>query len=152
MKRIHLIIILFLSLNTFAQNVNDKIKLFENNLNHWDQSKNKKGTLKERMAFYNANAVSIAVIKNYKVEWVKAYGYADVSKKIPATPQTLFQAASISKSINSLGILKLVQEGKLGLDVDINTYLTDWNFRTIQFQKERKLQLQSYYLIRQVYQ
>ncbi|MGE8434318.1 serine hydrolase [Chryseobacterium joostei] len=128
MKKICFIIILFLSLNIFAQNINDKINLFETKLNYWDKSKTKKWTLKERMALYNTNAVSIAVIKDYKIEWVKAYGYADVSEHIPATPQTLFQAASISKSINSLGILKLVQERKLDLDTDINNYLKDWKF------------------------
>ncbi|MDB5118862.1 MAG: putative beta-lactamase [Sphingobacteriales bacterium] len=119
---------MFMSFNTFAQKVNDKIKFFESDLIHWDQSKSKKWTLKERMAFYNANTVSIAVIKDYKIEWVKAYGFADVFHKRVATPQTLFQAASISKSINSLGILKLVQEGKLGLDDDINNYLKTWKF------------------------
>ncbi|AZA76233.1 serine hydrolase [Chryseobacterium sp. G0186] len=128
MRKIRVIILSFLSLNVFAQNTNDKIKSFETNLNSWDTSKTKKSSLKERMALYNANAVSIAVIKDYKVEWIKAYGYADVSENRMATPQTLFQAASISKSINSLGILKLVQDGKLGLDTDINTYLTDWKF------------------------
>ncbi len=128
MKKINLVIILFLSINTFAQKVNDKIHLFEKDLKHWDKSKNKKWSLKERMAFYNVNAVSIAVIKDYKVEWVKAYGYADFGKKELATTQTLFQAASISKSINSLGILKLVEEGKLGLDDDINNYLKTWKF------------------------
>ncbi|MBB6269701.1 CubicO group peptidase (beta-lactamase class C family) [Pedobacter cryoconitis] len=141
MKKINLIILLFLSLNTFAQNVNDKIKLFENDLNHWDKSKNKKWTLKERMAFYNTNAVSIVVIKDYKVEWVKAYGYADISEKKSATPQTLFQAASISKSINSLGILKLVEEGKLGLDSDINNYLKTWKFPYDSIAKGRKISI-----------
>ena len=128
MKKISFVILLFLSLDAFAQKVKDKIHLFENNLNHWDKSKNRKGTIKERMTFYNINAVSIAVIKDYKIEWVKAYGYADVSEKRKATPQTLFQAASISKSINSLGVLKLVEEGKLGLDDDINNYLKTWKF------------------------
>lgn len=128
MKKLSLIILLSLSLNTFAQSVNDKIKILENNLNYWDKSKTKKAPLKDRMAFYNANAVSIAVIKDYKIEWVKAYGFADVSEKRIATPETLFQAASISKSINSLGILKLVQEGKLGLDDDVNNYLKTWKF------------------------
>jgi len=128
MKKLSLIILLSLSFGTFAQSVNDKIKILENNLNYWDKSKTKKAPLKDRMAFYNANAVSIAVIKDYKIEWVKAYGFADVSEKRVATPQTLFQAASISKSINSLGILKLVQEGKLGLDDDINNYLKTWKF------------------------
>ena len=139
MKKLNLIILLFLSLNTFAQNVNDKIKLFESNPNYWDKSKTKKSSLQDRMTFYNANAVSIAVIKDYKIEWTKAYGFADASEKSVATPQTLFQAASISKSINSLGILKLVQEGKLGLDNDINNYLKTWKFPYDETSKGKKI-------------
>lgn len=139
MKKLNLIILLFLSFNSFSQDVNNKIELFESNLNHWDKSKSKKWSLKERMAYYEVNAVSIAVIKDYRVEWVKAYGYADLSEKKLATPQTLFQAASISKSLNSLGILKLVEEGKLGLDSDINTYLKDWKFPYDSISKGKKI-------------
>lgn len=139
MKKLKLIILLFFSLNTFAQNVNDKIKLFETNLNHWDKSKAKKATLKDRMNIYEVNAVSFAVIKDFKVEWVKAYGFADVSEKKLATTQTLFQAGSISKTINSLGILKLVQEGKLSLDDDINNYLKTWKFPYDDVSKGKKI-------------
>jgi len=141
MKKLNLILLLSLSLNVFAQNVNNKIKSFEDNLLSWDKTKTKKWTLKERMAFYNMNAVSIAVIKNYKVEWTKAYGYADVAENRKATPQTLFQAASISKSINSLGQLKLVEQGKLGLDDDINKYLKTWKFPYDSVSKGTKISL-----------
>lgn len=78
--------------------------------------------------FFSVNGISIAVIKDYKLEWVKAYGYADLMEKKLATTRTLFQAASIIKSINSLGVLKLVEEGKVGLDDDINYYLKTWKF------------------------
>lgn len=139
MKKLNIILILFLSLNSFAQEVNDKIKLFENDLNYWDKSKTKKWSLKERMAFYNVNAVSVAVIKDYKIEWIMAYGYADASEKKLATTETLFQAASISKSLNSLGILKLVEEGKLSLDDDINNYLKDWKFPYDSVTKGKKI-------------
>lgn len=143
MKKLKLILLVSLSLNVFAQNVNDKIKSFEDNLLSWDKSKTKKWTLKERMAFYNMNAVSIAVIKDYKVEWSKAYGYADVNENRKATPQTLFQAASISKSINSLGLLKLVEQGKLGLDDDINNYLKTWKFPYDSLSKGKKITLEN---------
>ena len=141
MKRIYSILLVFLSLNTFAQEVDQKIALFENDLNHWDKSKPQKWTLKERMAFYNTNALSIAVIKDYKVEWIKVYGYADIAEKREASTQTLFQAASISKSINSLGILKLVEEGKLGLNDDINNYLTSWKFPYDSVSKGKKISI-----------
>lgn len=141
MKKLNLVILLLLSINIFSQNINDKIKTFENDFFHWDQSKTKKVSLKERMAFYSTNAVSIAVIKDYKVEWVKAYGFADVSEKRLATTETLFQAGSISKSMNSLGILKLVQDGKLGLDDDVNNYLKTWKFPYDEVSKGKKITL-----------
>jgi CubicO group peptidase (beta-lactamase class C family) len=84
--------------------------------------------LQERMKEYNIPGVSIAVIKDYKVEWAKGYGFADLEKNIPVNTETLFQAASISKSLNGLGILKLVEQKKLDLNADINTYLTTWKF------------------------
>jgi CubicO group peptidase (beta-lactamase class C family) len=85
-------------------------------------------TMQDRMTFYKVRGVSIAVIHNYKLEWAKGYGFADDSLKLPVTPLTLFQAASISKSLNSVGVLKLVQDKKLDLYTDINTYLTSWKF------------------------
>ena len=141
MKKLNIFLLLFLSLNSFAQNVNDKIKTFENDFFHWDKSKTEKISLKERMAFYSTNAVSIAVIRDYKVEWAKAYGFADVSEKRLATTETLFQAGSISKSMNSLGILKLVKEGKLGLNDDINNYLKTWKFPYDEVSKGKQITL-----------
>lgn len=82
-----------------------------------------KWTLADRMKFYHANGVSVAVINDYKIEWVKGYGYADSAEHRPVTTTTSFQAGSNSKSLNAIGILKLVQEGKLNLDSDINNYL-----------------------------
>ena len=80
------------------------------------------------MKKYNINGVSIAVIHNYQIEWARGYGFADVSENRPVTEKTLFQAASISKSLNSVGVLKLVQEKKLDLNSDINKYLVTWKF------------------------
>lgn len=95
------------------------------------------------MEFYNVKAVSIAVIKNFKLEWAKAYGFADISEKKEATTETLFQAGSISKSINSLGILKLVQEEKLDLNTDINNYLKTWKFPYDDISKGKKITIAS---------
>ncbi|MEO6631932.1 MAG: serine hydrolase domain-containing protein, partial [Mucilaginibacter sp.] len=58
----------------------------------------------------------------------RAYGVADAGEGRKADVQTLYQAASISKSINAFFILKLAQEGKLDLNKDIRTYLKTWAF------------------------
>lgn len=84
--------------------------------------------LQDRMKQMKIPGLSIAVIHNYKIEWVKCYGITDSSSKKPVTPQSLFQAASLSKSINGVGAMKLVQDKKLELDKDINTYLKSWKF------------------------
>lgn len=129
----------------YSKEIQSKIKQVENNLSAWAQIENKpqKWTLKERMKFYHANGVSIAVIKNYKIEWAKGYGWADSLEQKPVTIETLFQAGSNSKSLNAVGILKLVQEGKLNLDVDINNYLKTWKFPYDSLSKGKKITIKN---------
>jgi CubicO group peptidase (beta-lactamase class C family) len=83
-------------------------------------------TLKERMAFYQTPGVSIAVVNNYKIEWARGFGVKEWGKRPPVTETTLFQAGSISKPIFALAVMRLVQEGRLDLDEDVNRYLTSW--------------------------
>jgi CubicO group peptidase (beta-lactamase class C family) len=70
-------------------------------------------------------AVSVAVIHNGKIEWAKGYGVLN-ENGAPVTPTSLFQAASISKSLTAMAALHLVQEGKLSLDAPIQTELKSW--------------------------
>ena len=84
--------------------------------------------IEDRMKTKGINGVSIAMIRDYKIVWAKGYGLADKASNTPVTPQTLFQAASISKSLNAVGVLKLVQDKKIDLYTDINTYLKSWQF------------------------
>lgn len=115
--------------NFYSKEVQDKIKQVENNLVPWTMAQDSlKFNLEARMAQYKIPGLSIAVIKDYKIEWVKAYGWADISEHRAVTTKTLFQAASLSKSLNGVGVLKLVQDKKLDLNADINTYLTTWKF------------------------
>jgi CubicO group peptidase (beta-lactamase class C family) len=124
---------------TYPKEVEAKIKQFESNLGLWVQMEGKRFTLAERMKSNHINGVSIAVIKDYKIEWAKGYGWADSAKQLPVTTSTLFQAGSISKSLNGVGILKLVQEGKLNLDSDINIYLKSWKFPYDSLSKGKKI-------------
>jgi len=98
-----------------------------------------KWTLAERMDHYKVPGLSIAVVKDYQVEWAKGYGYADKVENRKVTEETLFQAASISKSLNAVGVLKLAQDGKLDLTSDINTYLTSWKFPYDDLSKGKKI-------------
>lgn len=129
------------SSKNYSTEIQSKIKQVENNLSGWVQIENnpQMWTLEERMKFYHANGVSIAVIKDYKIEWAKGYGWADSLEQKPVTTKTLFQAGSNSKSLNAVGVLKLVQDGKLNLNADINTYLKLWKFPYDSLSKGKKI-------------
>jgi CubicO group peptidase (beta-lactamase class C family) len=114
---------------TYSNEILGKIKAVENGLNGRVKIEGKPDfNITERLKHYKVKGLSIAVVHNYKVEWAKGYGWADESKKLPVTTATLFEPGSISKSLNAVGVLKLVQDGKLDLHADINTYLKSWKF------------------------
>ena len=72
----------------------------------------------ERLKFYHVPGVSVAVINGGKIEWARAYGTTSAEGRKPITPDTLFQAASISKHVAAMVALHLVDLGKLSLDED----------------------------------
>lgn len=82
-------------------------------------------TLADRMKELNVPGVSIAVIHHGKIEWARGFGVRSIGGE-PVNATTMFQAGSISKPLAAMAALKLVQQGKLSLDADINTYLTSW--------------------------
>jgi CubicO group peptidase (beta-lactamase class C family) len=97
-------------------------------------------TLSDRMASLHVPGVSIAVIHNGKLEWARGFGVATIGG--PAvTPSTLFQAASISKPVTALGVLRLVEERKLDLDADVNHYLKTWKIPTTTFTDQHPVTL-----------
>ncbi len=82
-------------------------------------------SITERMRALNTPAVSIAVIHDGRIEWARAYGTLQAGGAAADTA-TLFQAASISKPVATLGTLLLVQRDDLSLDADVNTVLRSW--------------------------
>ncbi len=85
--------------------------------------------------------VSIAVIKDFKIEWLSAYGVMDRDTKEPVTATTLFQAGSISKPVSAYAALKLVEQNKISLDSNINDYLKSWKLPDNDFTKNKKATL-----------
>ena len=77
------------------------------------------------MKALNVPGVSIAVIHQGRIEWARGFGVREIGGA-PVNPETMFQAGSISKPVAALAALKLVQDGKLSLDADVNTYLMSW--------------------------
>lgn len=97
--------------------------------------------LEERMAVLNVSGLSIAVMKDGQIDWAKGYGFADKEKDISASENTLFQAASIHKSVLATRILQLAESGNIDLDTDINQYLNTWQVPENEFTLQEKVTL-----------
>jgi len=84
---------------------------------------------------FNVPGVSIAVIQDFKVALAVEYGVADVDTGKPVTPDTIFQAGSISKPVAAMMSLKAVQDRRFALDQNINTILKSWKLPEGEFTK-----------------
>ena len=69
----------------------------------------------------------VTVVKDGRVLYAKGYGYQNVDKKTPVSPATsLFRIGSTSKLFTWTAIMQLVEQGKVNLDADVNTYLKNF--------------------------
>jgi CubicO group peptidase (beta-lactamase class C family) len=67
---------------------------------------------------------AVSVVKDGDLFFTRGYGYADLEKNLPVDPQhTLFKLGSVTKLFTWTAVMQLVEQGKLSLDADINTYL-----------------------------
>jgi CubicO group peptidase (beta-lactamase class C family) len=74
------------------------------------------------MAANSVPGVSVAVVKNGEYVWSGGFGMADLENSVPATSQTLYRLASVSKPITAVGAMQLWQQGKLDLDAPVQKY------------------------------
>lgn len=84
------------------------------------------------MKAYKIPIVGYAIIKNYKII---ASDTLSIDSNLKVSKHSLFQAASISKSISSYGALKLVSENRLNLDVPVNSQLKSWKIPVNEYNK-----------------
>ena len=83
------------------------------------------GLVEAHLEAYNISGATVAVVKDGAIFFAKGYGYADINeRKRVRADKTLFRIASISKLFVWTAVMQLVEQGKLDLDTDINTYLT----------------------------
>jgi CubicO group peptidase (beta-lactamase class C family) len=76
----------------------------------------------ERMAYDRIPGLSVGFIKG-DYTWARGFGWADIENRSPAKPDSSYRLASVSKTITALAVLKLVEEGKIDLDTEIQSYV-----------------------------
>jgi CubicO group peptidase (beta-lactamase class C family) len=69
----------------------------------------------DRLADYSVPGISIAIAKEGRLVFAKGYGWAKEAPEVKMTPKNVFRLASVSKPITSVGIMRLVEQGKLQL-------------------------------------
>jgi CubicO group peptidase (beta-lactamase class C family) len=72
---------------------------------------------------YHVPSISLALVKDDRLVWAKAFGYENVAKAVPADPETVYVTGSIIKVVVATAVMQLVDEGKLDLDAPVNKYL-----------------------------
>jgi CubicO group peptidase (beta-lactamase class C family) len=70
--------------------------------------------------------LSVAIVKDEELLWAKGFGSADLENRVPATPDTLYSIASLTKTFAATLVLQLVERGKLDLDEPVSHYSTDF--------------------------
>jgi CubicO group peptidase (beta-lactamase class C family) len=81
------------------------------------------------------------VVRNRQLHWAKGYGLANTNDSTIVYTGTLFQAGSISKPIAALAVLKLIQEGKVHPDTDVNNYLKNLKVKDNEYTAFEKVSL-----------
>ncbi len=74
--------------------------------------------------------VSAAVVDGEKIVWARGFGWADAAVGVPATPDTVYRAGSVSKLLNAAAVMQLCDEGRLELDRPVTDYLPDFSLRS----------------------
>ena len=96
--------------------VADRIRLFE----AWTES---------QMAYRGQPGLAIGIIHDQDLVWTRGFGQADRERSIPATPETLFRIASITKTFTATAIMQLRDQGKLQLDDPVAKHLPSFAVR-----------------------
>lgn len=88
--------------------------------------KKSKGLLERIRREHNCPAITISVSVDGKELWSEGIGLCDVENKVGCSKKSVFRIASISKSVTMAIVAKLVEEGRLDLDLPVQHYVPDW--------------------------
>jgi len=88
--------------------------------------------IQETLERQKVPSISVAVAKDGKILWEEGFGWANIEKKIKASPHTMYSLASISKPLTATGLMVLVERGLVDLSRPANDYLADAKIRSFQ--------------------
>lgn len=99
--------------------------------------------LEARMEQDHVPGIGITVFREGRVEWSRGFGVAETGTRLTVTNETPFHACSMSKMVTAVGVLRLVQEGVLDLDEEVNRYLVSWRVPESRYTEHKKVTLRN---------
>lgn len=118
---------------TVATDLESRIRVFESSLRPAADRADTSGirwTLEERMAHHGVAGLSVAVIDDGEILWARGYGLKEAGTIDSVDTETVFSVGSVSKVGTAAITLRLVDEGRLDVDRDVNEYLRRWKVPT----------------------
>ena len=113
-NRLFLMFLLLQCINSVAQNrITSKVKMRVDSL------------VNAEMKSQRIPGLSLIVVRDGKIDFVKGYGYSNLEHKVPVKAETIFQAGSVGKQFTAFAVMLLVQDGKISLDDKLTKYFPD---------------------------
>lgn len=85
---------------------------------------------------HDVPGASVAVVRQGEVRWTGAYGLADARTRMPMTPETVMQIASVSKPVAAYTVVRLARAGRVELDAPIERLTAGWRLPESEFDAE----------------
>ena len=86
--------------------------------------------IREKMRERKVVGLSIAIVDDQDIAWAEGFGFADREKSIPATPDTIYRAGSITKLFTATAAMQLAESGRLDIDQTLQHYLPEFSIRS----------------------
>jgi CubicO group peptidase (beta-lactamase class C family) len=80
----------------------------------------------ENLAANGIMGASAALVDGNRLVWAEGFGYADKNADVKAAPDTIFEIGSVSKTLTTMALMQLVDEGKLDIDKPVETYIPEF--------------------------
>lgn len=86
--------------------------------------------VRHQMKKRDVTGLSIALVDDQRVVWAEGFGYADKAGNVPASPETVYRAGSISKLFTATAAMQLAERGRLDIDRPLGDSLPGFTIRT----------------------
>ncbi len=86
--------------------------------------------IRKEMKEEGVTGLSIALIDDQRVVWAEGFGKADATRKIPATPDTIYRVGSISKLFTATAVMQLAEQGKIDIDRPLQQALSGFSIQS----------------------